>query len=385
MAGGGAGFATTEYKMALFKNTTGQKIAVFAWDTVNDTEKTGDAANITAQISKDGGATAPSNDVNPAELDAVDAPGVYLFDLTQEETNCDLLILFAVSSTANIKLEPVIIYTDASVQAVITDTEDLQIQIGAAGAGLTAVVWNAAWDAEVQGEVTNALNAYDPPTDTEMNAALAALNDPTVAAIADSVWNEGSAGHVDAGKAGEQLWTDVDAVLVDTEITIPGLIAAIPGGGASAEDVWAYVTRTLTQSAASVVVAVSGSTIAVIEYTTWSISLTGLGSLAGRTALYFTVKDSRSQTDDQAFAQVEETIGLVRIDGEEPESADSARLVVDDEIVGNITITVDVDVTGILLASGEYDVKMITVTGPPAQQKTSGNFSSSRIVTRAIT
>lgn len=40
---------------------------------------------------------------------------------------------------------------------------------------------------------------------------------PTAAAIADAVWDEASTGHVDAGKAGAQLWTDLDAVLADTD------------------------------------------------------------------------------------------------------------------------------------------------------------------------
>jgi hypothetical protein len=40
--------------------------------------------------------------------------------------------------------------------------------IGAAGAGLTALPWNASWDAEVQSETTDALNAYDPPTRAEL-------------------------------------------------------------------------------------------------------------------------------------------------------------------------------------------------------------------------
>jgi len=39
---------------------------------------------------------------------------------------------------------------------------------------------------------------------------------PTAASIADAVWDEAATGHIDAGKAGEQLWTDVDAILVDT-------------------------------------------------------------------------------------------------------------------------------------------------------------------------
>lgn len=57
---------------------------------------------------------------------------------------------------------------DGIVDAILLDTAE----IGAAGAGLTAVPWNAAWDAEVQSEVTDALNAYDPPTKAETDALL---------------------------------------------------------------------------------------------------------------------------------------------------------------------------------------------------------------------
>ena len=63
----------------MYKNVASQKIAVFAWDNANGLPKTGDAANISAQISKDGAATAATNDVAPTELDATDAKGVYLF------------------------------------------------------------------------------------------------------------------------------------------------------------------------------------------------------------------------------------------------------------------------------------------------------------------
>jgi len=52
-----------------------------------------------------------------------------------------------------------------------TDTQDLQTQIGTAGDGLTGVPWNAAWDAEVQSECADALNAYDPPTKAELDTA----------------------------------------------------------------------------------------------------------------------------------------------------------------------------------------------------------------------
>jgi hypothetical protein len=45
----------------------------------------------------------------------------------------------------------------ATVAANLSDIEAQTDDIGTAGAGLTAVPWNAAWDAEVQSEVTDAL------------------------------------------------------------------------------------------------------------------------------------------------------------------------------------------------------------------------------------
>lgn len=80
------------------------------------------------------------------------------------------------------------------------DTQDLQTQIGTDGAGLTALPWNAAWNAEVESEVTDALNAYDPPTNAELNArTLAAADYATATAVsglndisASDVWSHGT-------------------------------------------------------------------------------------------------------------------------------------------------------------------------------------------------
>ena len=68
---------------------------------------------------------------------------------------------------------------DGNVDAILLDTAE----IGAAGAGLTAVPWNASWDAEVQSEVTDALNAYDPPTRAELSSDIAGLNDLSAAQV----------------------------------------------------------------------------------------------------------------------------------------------------------------------------------------------------------
>ena len=86
----------------LKRNATGQKIPVFAWDTVADEPKTGDADNITAYISLDGGTPVATNDTNPTELDATNQPGIYVFELTQAETDADMIILYAKSSTTGL-------------------------------------------------------------------------------------------------------------------------------------------------------------------------------------------------------------------------------------------------------------------------------------------
>jgi phage baseplate assembly protein W/3'-phosphoadenosine 5'-phosphosulfate sulfotransferase (PAPS reductase)/FAD synthetase len=173
---------------------------------------------------------------------------------------------------------------DTVVDSILVDTA----VIGAAGAGLTGVPWNAAWDAEVQSECADALTAYDPPTKTELDSAfteikggtwattdtLEAIRDrgdaawttggggsaptaaavadavwdeatsghtssgtfgatggggsaPTAAAVADAVWDEATSGHTTSGTFGEQVKTDIDAILVDTGTTIPATIATV--------------------------------------------------------------------------------------------------------------------------------------------------------------
>lgn len=192
------------------------------------------------KLSKNGQALAAKNDVTTpvhdadgyynCELDATDTNTVGTLVLTVvgsatslpvrhefqvvEEATYDFLYASGATPIADINAECDTAISDASlataaalatvdsnVDAILVDTAE----IGAAGAGLTAVPWNAAWDAEVQSEVTDALNAYDPPTKAELDGGFAALNDPTAAAIADAVWDEAKAGHVGAGSFGEEV------------------------------------------------------------------------------------------------------------------------------------------------------------------------------------
>jgi hypothetical protein len=66
---------------------------------------------------------------------------------------------------------------DATEALGTPQTGDAYARIGSNGAGLSAVPWNSAWDSEAQSEAADALNAYDPPTNAEMEArTLAAAN-----------------------------------------------------------------------------------------------------------------------------------------------------------------------------------------------------------------
>jgi hypothetical protein len=97
----------------IFKNIANQILPVLVLDSSGD-PVTGDAANITCQLSIDGGVSAATNDTNPTELDATNHPGVYLFTMTQAETNGNLLIFSPVSSSGYV-IDSVIIWTEAAI------------------------------------------------------------------------------------------------------------------------------------------------------------------------------------------------------------------------------------------------------------------------------
>lgn len=112
----------------------------------------------------------------------------------------------------------------ADINAILTDTA----VIGALGAGLTGIPWNAAWDAEVQSECADALTAYDPPTRAELTSDIGGLDTKidTIDGIVDNIL-------VDTGTTldGKLDTIDgiVDSILVDTGTTLDAAIAVIDG------------------------------------------------------------------------------------------------------------------------------------------------------------
>ena len=162
------------------------------------------------------GALYVNGTVNAASV-TISGSNPYKWTVTLPALTAGDLVSMYVTATIDSVATAEVVAEDVADTYRTSDIEALVDDIGTAGAGLTAIPWNAAWDAEVQSKAADAITA----------ASL-----PTAAQIADAVWDEASTGHTDAGKAGQQIWTDVDAILTDTNElqtdNVPGLIAALP-------------------------------------------------------------------------------------------------------------------------------------------------------------
>ena len=95
----------------MFKNTASQKVAVFAFDSATGAPKTGDSGNITVYVSKDWGGVNALTDTSATEIDSTNAKGWYLFDISQTETNADLVHLTGKSATSGVVVVGQIIQT----------------------------------------------------------------------------------------------------------------------------------------------------------------------------------------------------------------------------------------------------------------------------------
>lgn len=228
---------------------------------------------------------------------------------------------------------------------------------------------------------------FDPAADsTEAISEAVATVDAN--AIADQVWNEATADHQAAGSTGKAL-TDAQAAGDPWATALPGAYSAgtagsIIGGIANlAATIWGYVTRTLTQSAASVAAAVAGSAISVKRGDTISASLTGLGGIVGRSKLWFTVKTSYRDRDSKSIIQIEESVGLLYLNGISADTPANGSVTVDDENGGDITIALDELETAKLetVAGLFYDVQVL-ISGN-IQTLTEGTLNVTSDITRA--
>ncbi len=97
----------------MFKNVSGQKLSVYCFNSTTNLPVTGDAANLTAYESLDDGSVTGLTDTSASEQSASNAPGFYLFDLSQAETNASKIMFSCVTVTADVVClcMPAVVYT----------------------------------------------------------------------------------------------------------------------------------------------------------------------------------------------------------------------------------------------------------------------------------
>ena len=119
----------------LFRNVSGQKVAFYFTDADGNGET---GLTVTAKITKDWDTlTTGTSSNSPSELDSSNHPGVYTLELSQSETEADVILITPSASGAY--AEPVIIYTQpklftfskcsgspttTSIPTILTETTD---------------------------------------------------------------------------------------------------------------------------------------------------------------------------------------------------------------------------------------------------------------------
>ncbi len=153
----------------------------------------------------------------------------------------------------------------------------------------------------------------------------------------------------------------------------------------TAAAVWAYGSRTLTQLITAVTPppVITGDTITIHRGDTTTLNITGLGNITGRSKLWFTVKARDSDADTAAIIEIEETLGLVWLNGAAG-TAIQGSLLVTNATTGAVTITLAAAATAALIANQNYRYDMQSLTGTTVLTLTQGTFTVQTDVTRAV-
>jgi hypothetical protein len=199
----------------MFKNVASQKFRVFAFDATTNVPKTGDAANLTAYVSKDYGAVTVLTDTSASEEDATNAPGYYLFDAAQAETNADVLMVSGKSATTNIKLigAPAVIFPRPAAFGLVA---------GAAG-GLFIAGTNAATT------ITTALTTTFTGNLTGSVASVTAGVTLAASAI-QAIWDALTSALTTVGSIGKLLVDNVNAT-ISSRLATAGYTAPLDAAG----------------------------------------------------------------------------------------------------------------------------------------------------------
>jgi len=140
----------------------------------------------------------------------------------------------------------------------------------------------------------------------------------------------------------DELWALIEGRFDDLDAAIAAL-----------GNPWEYPVRTLTMSSAQVQALIDAQDIAIVRGDTVTMSFEGLGSLVGNQKAWFTMKNSALASDDDAIIMIEKTAGLLKLNQDDAPDPLLGSLVIDDESLGNISITIEASAS-MQLASKNY-------------------------------
>jgi len=160
--------------------------------------------------------------------------------------------------------------------------------------------------------------------------------------LADGISDILAGGVGGGGSTAEEVWGYANRTLTDasglglataaSQNLISNDLNAMPG------KVWNHPTRTLTQSGSTVEYPAEGDPLVIYRDTTVAISLVNLGNVTGADKMWFTVKDNVEDVDSKSIIQID-TNGLQYINGVPAGSAVvDGGIVINDPALGNISI-----------------------------------------------
>lgn len=181
------------------------------------------------------------------------------------------------------------------------------------------------------------------------------------------------------------------------QVRIAATVSTIATGGIVAEafvdtvrlsdipaGVWAYITRTLTQAAASVLAAVTGITVTMYRGTTWNFTLT-VPDNSNYNTIYFSVKRTEDDIDNNAIVRVKNIAsGLLRFNKAAPVAASNGTV----EVLSTTSIKITIlEAETVSAPTGQYvyDVKGVDNDGQVDMLSAGGIFNIVGDITRAIT
>lgn len=149
-----------------------------------------------------------------------------------------------------------------------------------------------------------------------------------------------------------------------------------------ARQVWEHTPRTLTQSAASIASALAGDALSLLRGDTLIVQFADLGSLLGRTKLWFTLKARSEDVDAAALTQVEETAGLLVLNAA-PGVSGQGTLAVTNAAAGDVTLTLAAEATA-TLPPGRYHYDLQVLIAGNVVTQVAGAALVHADVTRAV-